>query len=126
MKAIHNATNTLFNARFKACDIIIDGDVLAGESFQVKAMAKGSKWQDANQDQYRTLKTKTLKCVGHDHGNGVKKSFKKDKRYQVDEMRPVGTIAGYIFDDEGARWGLYREDVGFSTLDGSLFESKYS
>lgn len=72
------------------------------------------------------LKTKTLKCVGHDHGNGVKKSFKKDKRYQVDEMRPVGTVAGYIFDDEGARWGLYREDVGFSTLDGSLFESKYS
>ena len=47
------------------------------------------------------LKTKTLKCVGLDHKNPVKKSFTVGKRYQVESGRALGGVAGYIFDRAG-------------------------
>lgn len=71
------------------------------------------------------LKTKTLKCVGLDHKNPVKKSFTVGKRYQVESGRALGGVAGYIFDRDGCRWTLYREEVGFSVSDGTTFEAKY-
>ena len=71
------------------------------------------------------LKTKTLKCVGLDHKNQVKKSFTVGKRYQVESGRALGGVAGYIFDRDGCRWTLYREEVGFSVSDGTTFEAKY-
>lgn len=71
------------------------------------------------------LKTKTLKCVGLDHKNPVKKSFTVGKRYQVESGRAMGGVAGYIFDRDGCRWTLYREEVGFSVSDGTTFEAKY-
>lgn len=71
------------------------------------------------------LKTKTLKCVGLDHKNPVKKSFTVGKRYQVESGRALGGVAGYIFDRNGCRWTLYREEVGFSVSDGTTFEAKY-
>lgn len=71
------------------------------------------------------LKTKTLKCVGLDHKNPVKKSFTVGKRYQVESGCALGGVAGYIFDRDGCRWTLYREEVGFSVSDGTTFEAKY-
>lgn len=71
------------------------------------------------------LKTKTLKCMSLDHKNPVKKSFTVGKRYQVETGRALGGVAGYIFDNDGSRWTLYREDVGFSIADGTTFEAKY-
>lgn len=71
------------------------------------------------------LKTKTLKCIGLDHKNPVKKSFTVGKRYQVESGRALGGVAGYIFDRDGCRWTLYREEVGFSVSDGTTFEAKY-
>ncbi|AUV57133.1 hypothetical protein FDJ47_gp19 [Enterobacter phage Ec_L1] len=71
------------------------------------------------------LKTKTLKCMSLDHKNPMKKSFKVGKRYQVDSGRALGGVAGYIFDEDGCPWNLYREDVGFSVADGTTFEAKY-
>lgn len=71
------------------------------------------------------LKTKTLKCTSLDHKNPVKKSFKVGKRYQVESGRALGAVAGYIFDESGCRWTLFREEVGFSIADGTTFEAKY-
>lgn len=71
------------------------------------------------------LKTKTLKCIALDHKNPVKKSFTVGKRYQVESGRALGGVAGYIFDNEGCRWTLFREEVGFSIADGTTFEAKY-
>ena len=47
------------------------------------------------------------------------------KRYQVESGRALGGVAGYIFDRDGCRWTLYREEVGFSVSDGTTFEAKY-
>ena len=71
------------------------------------------------------MKTKTLKCMSLDHKNPVKKSFTVGKRYQVETGRALGGVAGYIFDNDGSRWTLYREEVGFSIADGTTFEAKY-
>lgn len=71
------------------------------------------------------LKTKTLKCMDLDHSNGMKKSFKIGRRYQVDSGRALGGVAGYIFDEDGCPWNLYREEVGFSIADGTTFEGLY-
>lgn len=71
------------------------------------------------------LKTKTLKCMALDHKNGMKKSFTVGKRYQVESGRALGGVAGYIFDNDGCRWTLFREEVGFSIADGTTFEAKY-
>ncbi|MEX5381375.1 hypothetical protein [Acinetobacter towneri] len=55
----------------------------------------------------------------------MKKSFKVGKRYQVESGRALGGVAGYIFDEDGYRWTLFREEVGFSIADGTTFEAKY-
>lgn len=72
------------------------------------------------------LKTKTIKCMSVNHGNGLKKSFKPGKRYQMESGRALGAVAGYVFDDDGCRWTLMRQEVGFSVADGTLFEARYS
>lgn len=72
------------------------------------------------------LKTKTIKCLSLDHKNPVKKSFKVGKRYQMESGRALGGVAGYVFDEDGCRWTLFREEVGFSIADGTVFEAKYS
>lgn len=74
---------------------------------------------------FAELKTKTLKCIALDHKNPIKKSFKVGKRYQVESGRALGGVAGYIFDEDGCRWTLFREEVGFSIADGTTFEAKY-
>lgn len=58
------------------------------------------------------LKTKTLKCM-RCIGPSQKGGFKPGKRYQVESGRACGVVAGYIFDEDGCRWTLYRESVGF-------------
>lgn len=72
------------------------------------------------------LKTKTILCTWVDHKNPVKKSFKMGKRYQIEQGRVLGGVAGYVFDEDGDRWTLYREEVGFSAAGVYLFEAKYS
>uniref|UniRef100_A0A6M5CDX7 Uncharacterized protein n=1 Tax=Vibrio phage Vc1 TaxID=1480731 RepID=A0A6M5CDX7_9CAUD len=57
----------------------------------------------------------------------IKKTFKADKRYQIEQGRVLGAVAGYVFDEHGDRFTLYREEVGFSAAGGAyLFEAKYS
>ena len=75
---------------------------------------------------FTELKTKTLKCTGLNHKNPIKKSFKVGKRYQVESGRALGGVAGYIFDNDGCRWTLYRSEVGFEVADGTTFEGLYS
>lgn len=73
------------------------------------------------------LKTKTIKCTSVRHDLSGKKHFKAGKRYQVDLSRSVGSNAGYVFDEDGDRWQLYREEVGFQCGGGTyLFEALYS
>lgn len=69
------------------------------------------------------LKAKTLKCMKI-IGPQKKDSFKPGKRYQVQDGRALGGVAGRIFDDEGYGYTLYREDVGFSCAVAE-FEAKY-
>lgn len=72
------------------------------------------------------LKTKTIKCTFVDHSIPVKKSFKLGKRYQIESGRVLGGVAGYVFDEDGDRWTLFREEVGFSAGGCYLFEAMYS
>lgn len=74
-----------------------------------------------------SIKTKTIKCMSVDHKAACMKTFKVGKRYQVHNIRPVGIIAGTIFDEDGDSWNLYRDDVGFK-VGGDIysFEAKYS
>lgn len=121
MKVIRNADNKLMNARIK--------DEIAFEAcgaFQVREITKGSKWQEANIKDFREIKAKTIKCTWVDHSSQVKKSFKAGKRYQIEQGRVLGGVAGYVFDEDGDRWTLYREEVGFSAAGIYLFEAKYS
>lgn len=113
-KAIRNADNKLVRIREK------DG------KFQVRELPKGSKWIDADINEYRTVKTRTILCKFVDHSSKVKKTFKAGKRYQVEQGRVLGGVAGYVFDEDGDRWTLYREEVGFSAGSTYLFEAKYS
>ena len=73
-----------------------------------------------------TLKTKTILCTHVDHRAQIKKHFTKGKRYQIMQMRELGSGAGFVFDEDGDRWNLSREDVGFSAGSGIyLFEAMY-
>lgn len=127
-KVIRNSDNKLMNSRFKSVMVQISGcgDVIEMEVFQVKELTKGSKWLDANEIDYRQVKTKTIKCTKVDHKNPCKKTFKEGKRYQIESGRALGGVAGYVFDDNGDRWTLYREEVGFSAADTYFFDAKYS
>lgn len=121
MKVIRNADNKLMKAR------IVD-EVLfeSAGSFQVRELTKGSKWIDADINDFRVIKTKTIKCTWVDHSNPIKKTFKAGKRYQIEQGRVLGGVAGYVFDEDGDRFTLYREEVGFSAGGAYLFEAKYS
>lgn len=127
MKVICNETNVLMNGSYKTVYQKIAGsdDVIELEEFQVRPLAKGSKWISANIDDYRTVKTKTILCTFVDHKMPNKKHFKEGKRYQIEQGRVLGAVAGYVFDEDGDRWTLYREEVGFSASDCYLFEAKY-
>lgn len=123
MKVIRNSDNKLMNGRIK------NDDLIAFEAcgvFEVREVAKGSKWQEANINDFRVIKTITIKCTWVDHSSKVKKSFKAGKRYQIEQGRVLGGVAGYVFDEDGDRWTLYREEVGFSAAGVYLFEAKYS
>lgn len=127
MKVICNKTNVLMNGRYKAVHEKIAGsdDVIELEQFQVKSITKGSKWQNAVESDYRHIKTKTIKCTFVDHKIPCKKHFKEGKRYQIEQGRALGAVAGYVFDEAGDRWTLYREEVGFSAGGCHLFEAMY-
>ena len=114
MKVIRNHDNKLMKAR------IVDG------VFQVRELAKGSKWVNEDSRAFREIKTRTIKCTWVDHSMGIKKTFKAGKRYQIEQGRVLGGVAGYVFDEDGDRWTLYREEVGFSAAGAYLFEAKYS
>lgn len=127
MKVIRNSDNKLMNARYKTVYEKIAGsdDVIEMEQFQVRELAKGSKWIDANVNDYRNVKVKTIKCTFVDHNMQVKKHFKAGKRYQIEQGRALGAVAGYVFDESGDRWTLLREEVGFSAGGCYLFEAHY-
>lgn len=118
-KVIRNSDNKLMHSRYVT-------DLSFESQFQVREMAKGSKWQNADIRDYREIKTKTILCKWVDHSNPVKKTFKAGKRYQIEQGRVLGGVAGYVFDEDGDRWTLYREEVGFSAAGVYLFEAKYS
>ena len=66
MKVIRNSDNKLMNARFKAVMVPVNdsGEVVEMEVFQVRELAKGSKWCDAYEPGYRHVKTKPLNAHG--------------------------------------------------------------
>jgi hypothetical protein len=119
MKVIRNADNKLMNARIK--------DEIAFEAcgvFEVRELAKGSKWQEANIKDFREIKTKTILCTGVDHSLSVKKTFKQGKRYQIESGRVLGAVAGYVYDEQGDRFTLYRCEEGFECAT-AKFQAKY-
>ena len=123
MRVIRNSDNKLMKGRLK------NDDLIAFEAcgvFEVRELPKGSKWQEANINDFRAIKSKTIKCTWVDHKNPTKKTFKAGNRYQIEQGRVLGGVAGYVFDEDGDRWTLYREEVGFSAAGVYLFEAKYS
>lgn len=71
------------------------------------------------------MKTKTIACTHVNHAAGGKKHFKSGVRYQIESGRALGGVAGMVFDEDGDRWTLMREEVGFSAGAGTyLFEAK--
>ena len=126
MKVICNKTNVLMNGRYKAVYEKIAGsdDVIELEQFQVKSITKGSKWQNAVESDYRHIKTKTILCTYVDHSLSVKKTFKQGKRYQVESGRVLGAVAGYVYDEQGDRFTLYRCEDGFECAT-AKFQAKY-
>lgn len=126
MKVICNKTNVLMNGRYKSVYEKIAGsdDVIELEQFQVKSITKGSKWQNAVESDYRHIKTKTILCTYVDHSLSVKKTFKQGKRYQVESGRVLGAVAGYVYDEQGDRFTLYRCEDGFECAT-AKFQAKY-
>lgn len=126
MKVICNKTNVLMNGRYKVVYEKIAGsdDVIELEQFQVKSITKGSKWQNAVESDYRHIKTKTILCTFVDHSLSVKKTFKQGKRYQVESGRVLGAVAGYVYDEQGDRFTLYRCEEGFECAT-AKFQAKY-
>lgn len=126
MKVICNKTNVLMNCRYKAVYEKIAGsdDVIELEQFQVKSITKGSKWKNAVESDYRHIKTKTILCTFVDHSLSVKKTFKQGKRYQVENGRVLGAVAGYVYDEQGDRFTLYRCEEGFECAT-AKFQAKY-
>lgn len=93
----------------------------------VEQIKKDGKWINL-EERGKYIKTKTIYCTKVNHKSGVKKTFKVDSRYQVNLHSGLGQSAGYIYDEDGSAWQIYRnEEVGFFTLCGTyLFEAKYS
>ena len=115
MKVIRNSDNKLMKGRFKPVMVPVNdsGEVVEMEDFQVRELTKGSKWQDADIKDFRVIKTKTLLCTWVNHSLEVKKTFKQGKRYQIESGRVLGAVAGYVYDEQGDRFTLYRCDEGF-------------
>lgn len=126
MKVICNKTNVLMNGRYKTVYTKVAGsdDVIEVEEFQVKALAKGAKWEAANQDEYRTIKAKTILCTWVNHSMQIKKTFKQGNRYQIESGRVLGAVAGYVYDEQGDRFTLYRCEEGFECAT-AKFQAKY-
>lgn len=126
MKVVCNKTNVLMSGRYKTVYEKIAGsdDVIELEQFQVKSITKGSRWQNAVESDYRHIKTKTILCTCVDHSLSVKKTFKKGKRYQVESGRVLGAVAGYVYDEQGDRFTLYRCEEGFECAT-AKFQAKY-
>ncbi|QIW88930.1 hypothetical protein CJ19_071 [Escherichia phage CJ19] len=96
--------NVLYKARVK------DG---------VEQIKKDGKWVNL-EERGKYIKTKTLYCTKVNHRSAVKKDFKEGKRYQVNIHAGLGQSAGYIYDEDGNAWQLYRnEEVGFMSLCGT-------
>ena len=115
--------NVLYKARVKKVPQWINGVVEEVEFEQIK---KDGKWIYLN-ERGKYIKTKTLYCTKVNHKSGVKKDFKENNRYQVNLHAGFGQYAGYIYDEDGNAWQLYRsEDVGFYTLCQTYhFEAQY-
>lgn len=126
MKVIRNADNKLMKGRFKAVMVPVNdsGEFVEMEAFQVRELTKGSKWQDANINDFRVIKTKTLLCTWVNHSLEVKKTFKQGKRYQIESGRVLGAVAGYVYDEQGDRFTLYRCEEGFECAT-AKFQAKY-
>ena len=115
--------NVLYKARLKPV-LVCDNN---GSRYEdVEQIKKDGKWINL-EERGKYIKTKTLYCTKVNHKSGVKKDFKENKRYQVNLHAGLGQSAGYIYDEDGNAWQLYRsEDVGFYTLCQTyLFEAQY-
>ena len=119
MKVIRNADNKLMKAR-----IVDEVQFFETGAFQVKELTKGAKWEHANFNDFREIKTKTLLCTWVNHSLEVKKTFKQGKRYQIESGRVLGAVAGYVYDEQGDRFTLYRCEEGFECAT-AKFQAKY-
>lgn len=91
----------------------------------VEQIKKDGKWVKL-EERGKYIKTKTLYVTHVNNKSGVKKDFKEGKRYIVNLHSGLSQSAGYIYDESGFVWQLYRGDVGFYTLCQTyLFESSY-
>lgn len=122
--------NQLFKARVKKEFMYIDSSVENPKAedhfFNIEQIKKDGKWVNL-EERGKYIKTKTLYCTKVNHKSGVKKDFKEGKRYIVNLHSGLGQSAGYIYDESGFAWQLYRDDVGFTTLCGTYkMEAKYS
>ena len=122
--------NVLYKARVKKVYQYIDSSVINPREedhfAEVEQIKKDGKWINL-EERGKYIKTKTLYCTKVNHKSGVKKDFKENKRYQVNLHAGLGQSAGYIYDEDGNAWQLYRsEDVGFYTLCQTYhFEAQY-
>ena len=122
--------NVLYKARVKKVYQYIDSSVInprAEDDFiEVEQIKKDGKWVNL-EERGKYIKTKTLYVTRVNHNLYFKKSFKLGKRYQVALNGGIGQNAGYIYDEDGSAWQLYRsEDVGFYTLCETYhFEAQY-
>lgn len=115
--------NVLYKARVKKINQLVNG---VAEEVEFEQIKKGGKWINL-EERGKYIKTKTIYCTKVNHKSGVKKDFKENKRYQVNLHAGLGQSAGYIYDEDGQPWQLYRsEDVGFYTLCETYhFEAQY-
>lgn len=119
MKVIRNSDNKLMKAR-----IVDEEQFIETGYFEVKELTKGAKWQGACFNDFREIKTKTIKCTWVNHSLEVKKTFKQGKRYQIESGRVLGAVAGYVYDEQGDRFTLYRCEEGFECAT-AKFQAKY-
>ena len=115
--------NVLYKARLKPVLVCDDNGSRYEDIEQIK---KDGKWINL-EERGKYIKTKTLYVTKINHKSSVKKDFTQGKRYQVDMHAGLGSNAGYIFDNDGVAWQLYRsDDVGFETVCGTYrFEAAY-
>lgn len=115
--------NVLYKARLKPVLVCDDNGSRYEDVEQIK---KDGKWVNL-EERGKYIKTRTLYCTKVNHKSVVKKDFKEGKRYQVSMHAGLGQNSGYIYDEDGNAWQLYRsEDVGFYTLCETYhFEAQY-